>query len=763
MSHVLEDLNTALRDHYVLERALGRGGMATVYLARDLRHDRPVAVKVMDKQLSAEIGSQRFALEVRTTAKLNHPHILPLFDSGEAAGHLYYVMPVVEGESLEERLTRDRSFSPGEAARLVAGAARALAYAHDHGVVHRDVKPGNILLHHGEPVVADFGISLVAGTESRLTREGILVGSPHYMSPEQVGGDVELDGRTDQYSLGCLLYELIRGEPPFPRPSRMAVLTAHLMDEPPALPGSDPLVHRLNDIIRRAMSKEREDRYPTLQAFADDVTRVLGESEAARSTAGLDGHDGTPEADVHPGLVVLPFNNLSPDPDNEYFSDGLTEEVIADLSQIQALRVISRTSAMRLKTTEKDIATIARELRVRYVLEGSVRKARDRLRITARLIDARSDEHLWSERFSGTVEDIFEIQEQVARAIADALRVRISPAEAEALSRRPIGDPRAYESYLRARYEAWRFSAEGLERATRFIETALEIVGENELLLGTLGHITAMHVESGVANDPGTLARLSQLASRIFALNPDAPRGHWLEMFLAFQRGDMAAAIGSGNAAMAADPSDPDTFILLAYVLANAGRTAEASQLLERALELDPLTPVTQLLPGFVAVLEGRYEEGLEPYRRAWEMDPESPFTGVFYGWALGYARRLDQAIPFLDRVADQIGHGPFAAWARSLARALAGDATGVAEAVTPEFEQAGRGAQTFARAVSDVWALVGDADRALEWLGRAVELGLINESFLREHAWYLDPVREDPRFGAIMDRVRERVASLPQ
>jgi serine/threonine protein kinase len=762
MSQDLESLNAALRDRYVLERELGRGGMARVYLAQDLRHDRPVAVKVMDAELSTEIGSQRFALEVRTTAQLNHPHILPLFDSGEAAGHLYYVMPVVEGESLEARLARDRMLSAAEAARIAAGTARALAHAHDRGVVHRDVKPGNILLHHGEPVVADFGISLVAGAASRLTRDGISVGTPHYMSPEQVEGDVEVDGRADQYALGCLLYEMIRGEPPFPRSSHRAVLTAHLIDEPPALPGSDPLVQGLDEIIRRAMSKEPENRYPSLQSFADEIARVLAESEVARSVAGFDAEDGSREADVHPGLVVLPFQNLSPDPDNEYFSDGLTEEVIADLSQIQALRVISRTSAMRLKASEKSIAAIARELRVRYVLEGGVRKAGDRLRITARLIDARSDEHLWSERFSGTVDDVFEIQEQVARAIADALRVRITPAEDQALSRRPIADPRAYESYLRARYEAWRFSVDGLERATRFIETALEIVGENELLLGTLGHITAMHVESGVANDPGTLARLSQLASRIFALNPDAPRGHWLEMFLAFQRGDMPAAITSGNAALAVDPDDPDALILLSYVLANAGRTREASRLLERALELDPLTPVTQLLPGFVAVLEGRYEEALEPYRRAWEMDPESPFTGVFYGWALGYARRLDQAVPFLDRVADQIGGGPFASWARSLARALEGDAAGVAEAVTPEFEQAGRGAQTFARAISDVWALVGDADRALEWLGRAVELGLVNETFLREHAWFLDPVRDDPRFGAVLERVRERVASLP-
>jgi TolB-like protein len=570
------------------------------------------------------------------------------------------------------------------------------------------------------------------------------------MSPEQVDGVEDPDGRADQYALACLVFEMLTGAPPFPRASARAVLTAHLMHEPPSLSDKGPGVAALEPVVRRALSKNPEERFPDMNAFAEAIEAAA----APKST-------GETQEGAKPGLVVLPFDNLSPDPDNEYFSDGLTEEVIADLSQIHALRVISRTSAMRLKATDKDVATIARELNVRYVLEGGVRKAGDRLRITARLIDAPADDHLWSERFTGTVDDVFEMQEQVARAIVEALRVRISPAEDEALTRRPIADPRAYESYLRARHEAWSFSAEGLERATRYIETALEIVGENELLLGTLGHITAMHVESGVANDPGTLLRLSEIASRIFALNPDATRGHWLRMFLSFQRGDMAAAIASGNAALAADPNDPDVLIVMSYVLANAGRTRRATGLLDRAVEVDPLTPVTQLLPGFVAVLEGRYEAALEPYRKAWEMDPESPFTGVFYGWALAYAR-APEAIPFLDQVADRIGGGPFAAWARALARALEGDRAGVEAAVTPEFEGAGRGSQSFARAVADVWALAGYADRALEWLSRAVELGLINEPFLGEHAWFLDPIRDDPRFELIMARVRERVAALP-
>jgi serine/threonine-protein kinase len=225
----------------------------------------------------------------------------------------------------------------------------------------------------------------------------------------------------------------------------------------------------------------------------------------------------------------------------------------------------------------------------------------------------------------------------------------------------------------------------------------------------------------------------------------------------------MGEALSWGEKALRADPSDPDTLVLLAYVLANVGRTRRAREILQRAVEVDPLTPVTQLLPGFVAVLEGRYEDALEPYRRAYEMDPESPFTGVFYGWALGYARRGPEAIAFLDGVADRIEGTPFGAWARSLARALEGDAEGVAAAITPGFEAAGRSSQTFARAVADSWALVGEADRAMEWLGRAVDLGLLAEPFLSDHAWFLDPVREDPRFEDILARVRDRVTRLPR
>jgi serine/threonine protein kinase len=473
MADQLEHLQAALSDRYAIERELGSGGMAMVYLSRDRKHERQVALKVMRPELSAILGGERFLREIRIAAKLNHPHILALHDSGEADGFLYYVMPYVEGESLRSKIDREKQLSIDEAVTLTRQVASALDYAHQQGVIHRDIKPENILLHRGEAVVADFGIALAitAAGGDRLTETGLSLGTPAYMSPEQATGAGELDARADVYSLGAVLYEMVTGEPPQTGATVQAVI-ARLLSERPAKPRvlRDSVPEAMDRAIMKALAKVPADRFPSAAEFATALTAEVAETE-----------------DEVKSIVVLPFENLSPDPDNEYFVDGLTEEIITDLSQVSRLHVVSRTSTMMFKGARKSIQAIAQEVGVRYALEGTVRKAGNSLRITAQLIDTSCDAHVWAGKFSGSLDDVFDIQERVSREIVDALKVRLTPDEERRMVQRPIDNVDAYYSYLRAIEQIHGFRPRlqelkdrvGTQRvnATEAAELLMELVG----------------------------------------------------------------------------------------------------------------------------------------------------------------------------------------------------------------------------------------------------------------------------------------------
>src|SRR5262245_28694735 len=418
--HPRDDLETDFRDRlqstltgaYRVERELGGGGMSRVFLAEERALCRRVVVKVLSPHLAAGVNFERFKHEIMLTAQLQHPHILPVFTTGEAEGLPYYTMPFVEGESLRVHLMRVGAMPLAVVVSILRDVARALEFAHAKGVVHRDIKPDNILLAGNTATVSDFGIAkaLLAShavtVSAPMTDLGMVIGTPLYMAPEQAAADTGLDHRVDLYALGCVAYEMIAGEPPFAG-SVASLIRAHIVDAPP------PIVTKRADVpealaalVERCLQKDPEDR----PASAREVLEVL-DNLASVDTRGPGSMAG---AEV-PTIAVLPFAIVTGEQETDHFADGLTDEVITDLSMIKTLRVISRQSAMRLKGSDKDLRTIARELGARYVLTGSIRRAGSSLRITAQLVDARTDVQLWADKFHGALEDVFEIQERLSR------------------------------------------------------------------------------------------------------------------------------------------------------------------------------------------------------------------------------------------------------------------------------------------------------------------------------------------------------------
>jgi eukaryotic-like serine/threonine-protein kinase len=412
----LARLRAVLADRYTVGRELGRGGMAIVLLAQDQKHHRKVAIKVLKPELAAALGRERFLREIETAAGLNHPHILPLHDSGEADGFLYYVIPYVEGESLRDRLDRERQLPLDDALQIAREVADALGYAHSHNILHRDIKPGNILLSAGHALVTDFGIAraITATGGGQLTELGALVGTPAYMSPEQVDGSQYIDGRADIYSLGCVLFEMLVGEPPFRGSSLTAVIANRLSSPMPSPRAFRQLVPEAIDAaVRKAMAELPADRFATAGQFAEalDTPRLSEPTLVA-----------VPDRSI----AVLPFKNQSSDPESEYFSDGIAEEIINALAQLPGLQVAARTSSFAFKGKSADIAEVGAKLKVATVLDGSVRKAGNRVRITAQLVSVSDGYHLWSERYDSELDDVFAIQDHIARAIAQRFEVMLA-------------------------------------------------------------------------------------------------------------------------------------------------------------------------------------------------------------------------------------------------------------------------------------------------------------------------------------------------
>jgi non-specific serine/threonine protein kinase len=518
--------------------------------------------------------------------------------------------------------------------------------------------------------------------------------------------------------------------------------------------------------VRTVRRWERDEGLPVHR----HVHRVLGsvyayKSEIDRWRAGSRGRARRLPAGVRrrgsttavKSIAVLPFANLSTDPENEYFADGLTDEVTSGLSRIAALRVISRTSAMTFKGSNKDVEAIARALGVRYALEGSVRRAGDRLRITARLIDGAADALLWADAWDGSVEDVFAMQERLARVIIEALEVRLTEDEDRSLADRPIGNLHAYECYVRARQEAWRWRRDAIDHAIQLLRNGLQLVGDNARLYAALGHAYLQYREAGIDVTEGPVDAAEACATRIFALEPASAPGFQLLGWIRYCRGDIQAAVHDLNRALTVEANNADTLLLLTNCYLISGQVAAARPLIERALPLDPLTPLTRCMPAFADVMEGNRAAAIAPYRQMCEMDPGNPMARLFYVWVLVLNDRLEAAREAAALCPPEVRETIPAQVAAFLVRAGAAAKGHGAAADPPHIDLAATASDVFPRMLAQGFALAGMPDEALRCLRVAVDRGFINYPFLEQHDPFLESIRPLPAFQQLMAVVRDR------
>jgi TolB-like protein/lipoprotein NlpI len=454
-------------------------------------------------------------------------------------------------------------------------------------------------------------------------------------------------------------------------------------------------------------------------------------------------------------IVVLPFTDLSPQKDQEYFCDGMTEEIITDLSHIHDLRVISRNSAMMLKGTPKDTTTIGRELKVQYVLEGSVRKAGNNLRITAQLIDAMNDAHLWAEKYDGTLDDVFDIQEKVSRSIGNALKLKLTPEERQRIFARPIASPEAYDLHIMARHETWRATESGLERASRLVKRGLDLIGDNEILYADLGFINLMYMDTGIKKDKSVLVEAEECIQKVFSLNPESAYGHYLRGMIQRKKRNPQQAVKEFKKSLAINPNHPDPLLWLSWVYGHSGKISEARHLVGRLLKIDPLNQLTYFMSGAVEVCDGKFKDGIKELEKALQMDEQNPFIKFWLARDLSYAQLLGEAHTLSVLIEKEAPGTIWASLATFHRYALENRRSEALQTVTAELINMVRNDEGFPIWMAESYAFLGEAGEAIEWIENAVDWGFINYPFLMEYDPFFANIRGEERFKKLMERVK--------
>jgi serine/threonine protein kinase len=793
--------------HYKILSKLGEGGMGVVYKAEDTKLKRTVALKFLPPESTRDTDAkERFIHEAQAAAALDHPDICTIYEIDEAEEHTFISMAYIDGERLKDKIDRG-PLKLEEAIEIGIHVAQGLQAAHEKAIVHRDIKSANVMLTtSGQVKVMDFGLAKLTG-RTKVTREGTTLGTVGYMSPEQAQGE-DADHRSDIWSLGVVLYEMVTGLLPFRGEYEQGLVYQIINSAPVALTSVRTGVPmELERIVNKCLEKKRDERYQTAADLIADLrhlqrTLATGThaTQQSMATAGIGAarrarwaywavpivvvaiftvvllikmprRTTPPEEKSIPqqtsvlqekpipegkSIAVLPFVDFSPQHDQEYFCDGITEDLINRLGNVQGLKVPARTSAFVFKGKTQDVKDIGQKLNVRTVLEGSVQKSGDKLRVTAQLINTADGYHLWSQNYDRKLEDVFAIQDEISSAIVKALQLTLTPQEQKKISEHPIDNVKAYECYLKAQRQIWRFDENSLDSAFVYLRTAIDIMGDNAELYAGMAQAYSQYANIGMGQEE-YLERAEEYAKKALALDPNLPAAlvelGTLSIYTDYPE-NWRDTFRYSRKALAAKPVSTEALRGRAIDYAQIGRASQALAYADTFAEHDPLNRWRHLVKGYCFQCGCEFGPALEQFRAFYQADSTSPLAQAFYSTALASNGRRDEALAVIDRTPVVTARNVETVFCLLLKYALLKDRENALRVMTPGFQKTCRRDFEWSYEAAKRLSLLGAKEEALDWLENATHRGFINYPLFQCDP-FLDNIRGEERYKKLMKWVK--------